>query len=147
MSQRYPQDDHDTMNRYEGTVLVLTHRVALGMDQATRMRCSLYLSIDSAMLEEADAHGNLQQVRYLVCCVNSIGRIQNTHRYQTIIIDEAGLVRQHLVSSCCSSKEGLIFRKLSSLIDQCQCLVLAQADLTKDDIEFYATFKGWFRTI
>lgn len=144
MRDKYKEYIDSSEGREKGSVLVLTHRRALGMDQANRMTCHFYqdMKMSDGHYEEYDENTGtgLGQVRYLVCCVNSIHHIKDTHIYQTVIIDEAGLVRQHCCSDICRNIEGVMFNSIRRILQKCKSVVIAQELLTEDDVEFWATF-------
>lgn len=89
------------------SVLVLTHRRALGQDQATRFGCSFYADFSGAV-EMNSSTGETTQVDHLVCCINSLPRLPTYATYTYVIIDEVGLVQQHLVSEITHSVLGTV---------------------------------------
>lgn len=124
------------------SVLVLTHRKALGRDQATRFGCQLYADYQGSV-ETVDSHtGEHNQIDHSVCCVNSLNRLPSYATYTYVIIDEVGLVRRHLVSEITHSVLGTVMLRMKKILERAECIIMSQASISMNDILFFSRYKN-----
>jgi len=73
----------------------------------------------------------------VVCC-----RL-HPRKYDIVIVDECGLTRRHMVSFITQDVLGLAFTDLKSALSVAQFTVLAQAELSEQDVHFYSYHMGF----
>jgi hypothetical protein len=124
------------------SVLVLTHRRALGRDQATRFGCDFYADFSGKVASVDAETGHTKQVDHLVCCVNSLPRLPKACVYTYVVIDEVGLVRRHLVSEITHSVLGTVMLRLKGILARAECIIMSQAQVSTNDILFFSRYKN-----
>lgn len=124
------------------SVLVLTHRKALGRDQATRFGCKFYADFQGSVETVDSITGEHCQINHLVCCVNSLTRLPHYATYTYVIIDEVGLVRRHLVSEITHSVLGTVMLRLKGILERAECMIMSQASISMNDILFFSRYKN-----
>ena len=107
------------------SVLVVCHRRMLGLDQQNRFKpCTYYL-------EGVNDTDNI-----VVCCANSLYKLP-TRKWDVIIFDEAGLLRDHFVSPIMRGVLGRSYDYLKVAMSQAHVVVITQAELSQNDVEFF----------
>ena len=71
--------------------------------------------------------------------MNSLPKL-GRHTYHTIILDEVGMLRRHLLNKTCRSYLVPIIQKLKFLIKNATLVVMCQDGISLDDIQFFTEF-------
>lgn len=115
--------------------LVLGHRVALLAEAACRHNLEFYRDKKGVIRPGAE----LDKADGLAICVNSLPRLtlKNWKDLDIVVIDEASQFIEHLFGDLCKDNRRELLYKLGFILNNAEYVVLADADLDQDTIDFY----------
>jgi hypothetical protein len=111
----------------EKRVCVVSFRRFLAQQQAVRLGVKCYLEMSDEDIRSCDM---------LTICVNSLSKL-GTQRYQTVILDECGLIRRHFLSTVCVNVLGKVYDRFVQLIREASFVVMLQDGVSREDVQFY----------
>jgi hypothetical protein len=98
------------------------------IQQSKRLKTECYIDLS---IEEL-----YQCPRMLTIFLNSLWKLGNG-AYDTVILDECGLIRHHFFSSTCNRELGQIWNWFMKLIAEATNVVLLQDGITLPDVQFF----------
>ncbi len=115
-------------NLSEGSALFLTHRIALGRDIAIRNGAAFYKDGPST-------YGSSR----LVVCIDSLAALleNDAHNGAVVVIDEATQLLRHFIGETCNNFRRAIYWALANKLYHCKQLVLLDADLNQETLDFF----------
>ena len=114
-------------------VLVVSFRQYLASQQSMRLGTYCYLGLTNQEIR-ADPSP-------LTICLNSLWKLGDQN-YDAILLDEAGLIRRHFLSSTVTSVLVQVYEKFCRLIRGAEFVVMLQASLSQEDVQFYTEIDG-----
>ena len=124
------------------SILVITFRVSLAYQMAKRLNMQCYKAPPGQ--ESRSIQSNLDhriknnEFHHLVISVNSLGKLGDM-TYDTVILDECGLIRRHFLSSIMMKCLGYVWNRFINTIQDAKNVIMCQDFVSLPDVEFYTT--------
>ena len=77
----------------------------------------------------------------LVVVINSLWKL-GPKQYDTVILDECGLLRRHCSSSTCQHRILMIMRRFEDLLTDAENVILLQDKVSLEDVQFFTEMCG-----